>query len=151
MIVLGRPCLSVAYPYGESDERVLAAAARAGYTAGCATGGTLRGNALDWPRVGVDGHDGRVLFEGRRAGSAAGCGAHRSARRSTASAACCAAPARACGRGSLLLGVLAGRVDRLGSEVGGTTISVSKAVARGLRAAQLVRHLHWKMTVPPTP
>ena len=37
-----RPCRSIAYPYGESDERVRAAAARAGYTAGCTTGGTLR-------------------------------------------------------------------------------------------------------------
>ena len=59
---LGRPCRSIAYPYGVSDERVRAAAARAGYTAGCTTGGTLRADALGWPRVGVDGNDGSVLF-----------------------------------------------------------------------------------------
>ena len=59
---LDRPCRSIAYPYGASDERVRAAAARAGYTAGCTTGGTLRADVLGWPRVGVDGNDGSVLF-----------------------------------------------------------------------------------------
>jgi len=59
---LGRPCRSIAYPYGAFDERVRAAAARAGYTAGCTTAGTLRADVLGWPRVGVDGNDGRVLF-----------------------------------------------------------------------------------------
>jgi peptidoglycan/xylan/chitin deacetylase (PgdA/CDA1 family) len=59
---LDRPCRSIAYPYGASDDRVHAAAARAGYTAGCTTGGTLRAAALGWPRVGVDGSDGSVLF-----------------------------------------------------------------------------------------
>ena len=59
---LDRPCRSIAYPYGAADERVLAAAARAGYTAGCTTGGTLGADALGWPRVGVDGNDGDVLF-----------------------------------------------------------------------------------------
>ena len=59
---LDRPCRSVAYPYGAFDERVCAAAARAGYTAGCTTGGTLRGSPLGWPRVGIYGSDGSVLF-----------------------------------------------------------------------------------------
>lgn len=59
---LDRPCRSIAYPYGASDERVRAAAARAGYTAGCTTAGTLRADVLGWPRVGVDGNDGSVLF-----------------------------------------------------------------------------------------
>ena len=59
---LDRPCRSIAYPYGACDERVRAAAARAGYTAGCTTGGTLRGGPLGWPRVGVYGSDGSVLF-----------------------------------------------------------------------------------------
>ena len=59
---LGQMCRSIAYPYGASDERVRAAAARAGYTAGCTTGGTLRADALGWPRVGVHGNDGSVLF-----------------------------------------------------------------------------------------
>lgn len=60
--MLGRPCRSIAYPYGSADSRVRAAAARAGFTAGCTTAGTLRDDALCWPRVGVHGHDGRILF-----------------------------------------------------------------------------------------
>ncbi|MEO5791024.1 MAG: polysaccharide deacetylase family protein [Gaiellaceae bacterium] len=62
---LGRPCRSLAYPYGAVDARVRAAAARAGFTAGCTTGttGTVgRADVLVWPRVGVDGDDGRTLF-----------------------------------------------------------------------------------------
>jgi peptidoglycan/xylan/chitin deacetylase (PgdA/CDA1 family) len=59
---LNRPCRSIAYPFGAFDERVRAAAARAGYTAGCTTGGTLRGSPLGWPRVGIYGSDGSVLF-----------------------------------------------------------------------------------------
>lgn len=59
---LSLPCRSIAYPYGESDARVRAAAARAGFTAGCSIGGTLRADALRWPRVGVDGRDGAILF-----------------------------------------------------------------------------------------
>jgi peptidoglycan/xylan/chitin deacetylase (PgdA/CDA1 family) len=49
---LGRPCTSIAYPYGDYDSRVSAAAERAGYRAGA----TLELNApepLKWPRVGV--------------------------------------------------------------------------------------------------
>lgn len=60
--MLGRPCRSIAYPYGVTDKRVEAAAARAGFTAGCTTDGTLRTNVLSWPRVGVDGLDGRLLL-----------------------------------------------------------------------------------------
>jgi peptidoglycan/xylan/chitin deacetylase (PgdA/CDA1 family) len=60
--MLESSCRSIAYPYGASDERVLAAAARAGYTAGCTTRGTLSADALGWPRVGIDGNDGTVLF-----------------------------------------------------------------------------------------
>jgi len=63
--MLGLPCRSIAYPYGASDQRVRSAAARAGYTAGCTTGGPLDADALGWPRVGVDGHDGRVLFRAK--------------------------------------------------------------------------------------
>jgi peptidoglycan/xylan/chitin deacetylase (PgdA/CDA1 family) len=58
---LGVPCRSIAYPYGESDERVRAAARRTGYTAGCTTGGTRRADVLDWPRVGIDGRDGPIV------------------------------------------------------------------------------------------
>jgi peptidoglycan/xylan/chitin deacetylase (PgdA/CDA1 family) len=52
---LGRPCRSIAYPYGDVDQRVVAAAGQAGYL----TGGALRRHlestpsALDWPRIGV--------------------------------------------------------------------------------------------------
>jgi peptidoglycan/xylan/chitin deacetylase (PgdA/CDA1 family) len=54
---LRRPCCSIAYPYGAWNAPVRAAAARAGFTAGCTTSGTL-----SWPRVGVDGRDGDTLF-----------------------------------------------------------------------------------------
>jgi peptidoglycan/xylan/chitin deacetylase (PgdA/CDA1 family) len=51
---LGRPCASIAYPYGDVDVRVVNAARAAGYQ----TGGTLpsrlcRGLPLSWPRIGV--------------------------------------------------------------------------------------------------
>jgi peptidoglycan/xylan/chitin deacetylase (PgdA/CDA1 family) len=51
---LGRPCGSIAYPYGDLDTRVAAAARTAGYVFGAALpkrfGST---DPLDWPRVGV--------------------------------------------------------------------------------------------------
>lgn len=48
------PCASLAYPYGDVDARVLAAAAHAGYTAGAAIPQRLaRRGVLEWPRVGV--------------------------------------------------------------------------------------------------
>jgi peptidoglycan/xylan/chitin deacetylase (PgdA/CDA1 family) len=51
---LGRPCVSLAYPYGDHDARVVAAAGAAGYR----VAGTLPGRfgspePLTWPRVGV--------------------------------------------------------------------------------------------------
>ncbi len=51
---VGRSCISVAYPYGDVDARVVDAARTAGYQ----TGGTLpsrlyRGRPLSWPRIGV--------------------------------------------------------------------------------------------------
>ena len=51
---LGRPCTTLAYPYGDYDARVAAAAGRAGYEAA----GTLPSRIhpaqpLEWPRVGV--------------------------------------------------------------------------------------------------
>jgi peptidoglycan/xylan/chitin deacetylase (PgdA/CDA1 family) len=51
---LGRPCESLAYPYGDADARVVAAAARAGYRA--ATGPRLmtgHSQELCFPRMGV--------------------------------------------------------------------------------------------------
>jgi peptidoglycan/xylan/chitin deacetylase (PgdA/CDA1 family) len=59
---IGRPCRSIAYPYSAWDARVRSATARAGYTAGCVTGRALGADALGWPRVGVDGRDGRAIF-----------------------------------------------------------------------------------------
>jgi peptidoglycan/xylan/chitin deacetylase (PgdA/CDA1 family) len=49
---LGRPCLSLAYPYGDFDGRVAAAAADAGYRAAVIEG-LARAKNLAWPRVGV--------------------------------------------------------------------------------------------------
>jgi peptidoglycan/xylan/chitin deacetylase (PgdA/CDA1 family) len=62
---LGRPCRSIAYPYGAVDARVAASAAAAGYTAGAAlcAGYVIRhANTLCWPRIGVYHRDGAVRF-----------------------------------------------------------------------------------------
>ena len=52
---LGRPCRSIAYPYGDVDVRVVAAARAAGYAAGAALPPRLHAGAdrLEWPRIGV--------------------------------------------------------------------------------------------------
>jgi peptidoglycan/xylan/chitin deacetylase (PgdA/CDA1 family) len=52
---LGRPCRSLAYPYGASDERVRAAAAAAGYevAAGLSAAAHVLRDRYEWPRVGV--------------------------------------------------------------------------------------------------
>ena len=51
---LGRPCRSIAYPYGAVDRRVARAAGKAGFTAGAALPMRLhRRSALRWPRVGI--------------------------------------------------------------------------------------------------
>ena len=49
---LGRPCRSLAYPYGDYDRRVIAAAADAGYEV-AAIEDVVRPRALAWPRIGV--------------------------------------------------------------------------------------------------
>ena len=61
--MLDRRCFSLAYPYGDYDERVIASAARAGY----ATAATLPSRVhptrpLAWPRVGVYNQDGMAVF-----------------------------------------------------------------------------------------
>lgn len=58
---LGRPCRSVAYPYGDEDERVVRAAERAGYEAAATLPARLHAaTSLRWPRVGIyHGDDGR--------------------------------------------------------------------------------------------
>ena len=51
---LGRPCRTLAYPYGAVDSRVVRAADAAGYVAAGAPPNRLRGERrLRWPRVGV--------------------------------------------------------------------------------------------------
>jgi peptidoglycan/xylan/chitin deacetylase (PgdA/CDA1 family) len=51
---LGRPCATLAYPYGDYDERVVKAAAAAGYAAAGTLPARLHGErALAWPRVGI--------------------------------------------------------------------------------------------------
>jgi peptidoglycan/xylan/chitin deacetylase (PgdA/CDA1 family) len=49
-----RPCTSLAYPYGDTDERVLAAARSVGYAGAAALPGDFgRHDPLCWPRIGV--------------------------------------------------------------------------------------------------
>ena len=51
---MGRPCRTLAYPYGDHDARVVAAAGAAGYAAACTLPAQLhRAQPLRWPRVGV--------------------------------------------------------------------------------------------------
>ena len=51
---LGPDCRSIAYPYGDVDARVIAAARRAGYEAAAALPKRFGSkDPLDWPRVGV--------------------------------------------------------------------------------------------------
>src|SRR3954451_5696930 len=49
---LGAPCRTLAYPFGEADERVIAAAGAAGYDAACGLPTSFRRTcALAWPRT----------------------------------------------------------------------------------------------------
>jgi peptidoglycan/xylan/chitin deacetylase (PgdA/CDA1 family) len=51
---LGRPCPTLAYPYGDYDERVVAAAGAAGYSAAGTLPARLHAaRPLAWPRVGI--------------------------------------------------------------------------------------------------
>jgi peptidoglycan/xylan/chitin deacetylase (PgdA/CDA1 family) len=51
---LGLPAPAIAYPYGDHDDAVLAAALAAGYTAGCTLPKRFpRPEAISWPRVGI--------------------------------------------------------------------------------------------------
>lgn len=60
---LGRPCRFVAYPYGDEDGRVQAAAKAAGYDGGFALPAREeRGNSFAIPRVGVYRRDSLVRF-----------------------------------------------------------------------------------------
>lgn len=60
---LGRPCLSIAYPYGAYDERVLRAAAAAGFvTAATIPKRHSAHSDLSWPRTGVYRPDSMRVF-----------------------------------------------------------------------------------------
>lgn len=51
---MGRPCTTLAYPYGDYDERVVRAATDAGYAAACTLPARLHSERpLAWPRVGI--------------------------------------------------------------------------------------------------
>jgi peptidoglycan/xylan/chitin deacetylase (PgdA/CDA1 family) len=52
---MGRPCRSIAYPFGHADDRVRAATAAAGYqvAAGLSPSAWVACDRFDWPRVGV--------------------------------------------------------------------------------------------------
>jgi peptidoglycan/xylan/chitin deacetylase (PgdA/CDA1 family) len=60
---VGRPCLTVAYPYGDYDSGVAAAAGRAGYQAACTLPARFhQAQPLEWPRVGVYHEDSERRF-----------------------------------------------------------------------------------------
>jgi peptidoglycan/xylan/chitin deacetylase (PgdA/CDA1 family) len=64
--VLGRPCVTLAYPYGDHDDRVIRAAAAAGYEAACTVPRRLTPPApLAWPRVGIYHGNGRLTFRAK--------------------------------------------------------------------------------------
>jgi peptidoglycan/xylan/chitin deacetylase (PgdA/CDA1 family) len=69
---VGRPCRYVAYPYGDVDDRVRAAARAAGYTAAFGLPGTM-GDTFDHPRVGLFRRDsvGRAWLKSLRLARAA--------------------------------------------------------------------------------
>jgi peptidoglycan/xylan/chitin deacetylase (PgdA/CDA1 family) len=63
--VVGRvgACASISYPFGELDDRVVAAARRAGYSCGSGLAGRfVRGDELRIPRVAISGGDDSVRF-----------------------------------------------------------------------------------------
>jgi len=58
---LARPCDTIAYPYGDVDERVIRAAAAAGYRAAAALPQAPHAPSdLRWPRIGIYRWDGRT-------------------------------------------------------------------------------------------
>lgn len=60
---LERPCTSIAYPFGDVDARVVAAAGRAGYRAGAALAvRPHRLRPLEWSRYGVSRQDSAARF-----------------------------------------------------------------------------------------
>ena len=59
---MGRPCESLAYPYGDYDARVQAAAQDAGYSGAASIDRPGPPNPFDWPRIGVYPVDGALRF-----------------------------------------------------------------------------------------
>ena len=60
---LGRPCRTIAYPYGDQDRRVRAAARDAGYLGGATLDRSMAlGDELAWPRVGLYENDHGMRF-----------------------------------------------------------------------------------------
>ena len=60
---LGQPCRTLAYPFGEGDQRVIAAARAAGYEAACGLPTSFaQTSALAWSRTGVWHSDGPWSF-----------------------------------------------------------------------------------------
>jgi peptidoglycan/xylan/chitin deacetylase (PgdA/CDA1 family) len=60
---LGLPCRSLAYPYGDFDERVIIAADKAGYaSAATFPSRTPLARPLAWPRIGIFHQDGPAVF-----------------------------------------------------------------------------------------
>jgi peptidoglycan/xylan/chitin deacetylase (PgdA/CDA1 family) len=60
---LGRPCRSIAYPYGEVDERVAECAREVGYETGACLSHSLTPlGAYLWPRVGIWSNDSDLRF-----------------------------------------------------------------------------------------
>lgn len=61
--LVGRPCPTLAYPYGDFDERVRQAAEAAGYEAACTVPTRFHAPVpLAWPRVGIWHDDGERIF-----------------------------------------------------------------------------------------
>ncbi len=60
---LGRDCLSLAYPYGDFDDRVISAARSAGYLTAATLPRRFEGkNPLAWSRVGIYRTDGPLMY-----------------------------------------------------------------------------------------
>lgn len=60
---LGRPCVSIAYPYGDCNRAVVEAAGEAGYQSGAALPSPLHpARRMEWPRVGVYNGDRLLRF-----------------------------------------------------------------------------------------
>ena len=63
---LGRPCPTLAYPYGDQDERVVRAVRAAGYEVACTTPTDLGWrDPLLWPRVGIYHDESELTFRAK--------------------------------------------------------------------------------------